>query len=354
MKICFVVPTIGNSGGMPIIMNIANVLSESGYKVDVVYPIITPNINGWRFTKPYDFIKMIGWIPLNLISFNKKKYLNKYKSVNLKRVFTLNHIPINYDEYIATWWETAVFVNKLEVKKKKYLIQAYEIWNGNSKEVFKTYNYDGFELITICRYLELKISRHTNKTIKLLYNNIDLTKFKRNENLKDIMSVGLIYRPNKWKKIENFISYLDMYRRNDMHYYCIGRKIPPKYIDKFDKVFDGNVQSEMELFYNKIGILVVPSDDMEGFGLPIIEAMSCGTPIAVMSIGIAYEIIKDGVNSLIMESNDAASIKTAIDRYANLRDQEKKNMQIEACNTINIEYRNKIEKNKDIILDYFT
>lgn len=353
LKICFILPTLGNSGGVQIILSIANILAESGNDVDIVYPVIPPNINGWRFKKPFEFVKLIGWIPLNIIRFNRKKYLEKYKYINFKQILTLKNIPQCYEKYVATWWETAVFLKKLKNKEKIYFIQADETWNGNEQSVKETYNYEDFKLITICEYLSNKIYTDFNRKISILYNDIDFKKFNRTETTKENKSIGVIYRKNTWKRFDNFMKYLEKYKKDGVKYYCIGRRVPRKYLEKFNYVYDGNSQSDMNKFYNKIGMLILPSDDKEGFGLPIIEAMMCGTPVAVMNIGIAYEIIDDGINSFIMKNNDEDGINDVINRYLSLSNFEIHKMQSLANDAIKTKYRNMIKDNDKKIIDYF-
>jgi glycosyltransferase involved in cell wall biosynthesis len=52
--------------------------------------------------------------------------------------------------------------------------------------------------------------------------------------------------------------------------------------------------------------LLFPIDWPEPFGMVVIEAMSCGTPVVAWNLGSVPELIEDGVNGWIVESIDQA------------------------------------------------
>ncbi len=60
--------------------------------------------------------------------------------------------------------------------------------------------------------------------------------------------------------------------------------------------------------------LLVPIDWPEPFGLVMIEAMACGTPVIAFNRGSVPEIVEHGVNGLIV--NDMAEAIAAVPRAA--------------------------------------
>jgi glycosyltransferase involved in cell wall biosynthesis len=58
----------------------------------------------------------------------------------------------------------------------------------------------------------------------------------------------------------------------------------------------------------------------EGFGLPILEAMACRTPVISTRTGIAPDIIEDGVNGYLVDPNDPHAIADRVQRVAELSD----------------------------------
>lgn len=67
---------------------------------------------------------------------------------------------------------------------------------------------------------------------------------------------------------------------------------------------------EMPLLYNSARVLLYPSL-YEGFGLPILEAMACGTPVITSNIGAMAEIAgKNGEGAFLVDPNDVKEIKS--------------------------------------------
>lgn len=58
--------------------------------------------------------------------------------------------------------------------------------------------------------------------------------------------------------------------------------------------------------------LVAPSACYETFGLAVIEAFSCGTPVIASRHGGLGELVKDGVTGLLVDPSDAADLATKL------------------------------------------
>jgi glycosyltransferase involved in cell wall biosynthesis len=61
----------------------------------------------------------------------------------------------------------------------------------------------------------------------------------------------------------------------------------------------------------RAGMLVFPSRWDEPFGLAIIEAMACGTPVIATNRGAAPELVNDRVTGLLVPSDDPAALRNA-------------------------------------------
>src|SRR5262249_59851073 len=79
-------------------------------------------------------------------------------------------------------------------------------------------------------------------------------------------------------------------------------------------VFTGFVPDDDLVFlYNRAEALVQPSL-MEGFGLPPVEAMACGTPVVASRAGSLPEVV--GEAGLYFDPADVAAIAGALRRVA--------------------------------------
>ena len=73
-------------------------------------------------------------------------------------------------------------------------------------------------------------------------------------------------------------------------------------VDFIGEIGDG----EKEAFLGGAAALLMPIGWPEPFGLVVIEAMACGTPVIAFPFGSMPELIEPGVNGVLVESVDQA------------------------------------------------
>jgi glycosyltransferase involved in cell wall biosynthesis len=82
--------------------------------------------------------------------------------------------------------------------------------------------------------------------------------------------------------------------------------------------FTGFVPDEhLAVLYNAATVLALPSLD-EGFGLPAVEAMACGLPVAASRTGSLAEIV--GPAGVFFDPRDHAGMAAALRRILDDRD----------------------------------
>lgn len=82
-----------------------------------------------------------------------------------------------------------------------------------------------------------------------------------------------------------------------------------------DVIFTGFIESShMPYFYNCATMLVYPSF-YEGFGLPPLEAMACGTPVICSNITSIPEVVEDG--AMLINPSDITEISNSIIKLSN-------------------------------------
>jgi glycosyltransferase involved in cell wall biosynthesis len=72
--------------------------------------------------------------------------------------------------------------------------------------------------------------------------------------------------------------------------------------------------SELPALYAKVDVLLIPSL-YEGFGLPVLEAMACGTPVVASTAGALSETA--GEAALLVDPLDIEGLADAVTRIAN-------------------------------------
>jgi glycosyltransferase involved in cell wall biosynthesis len=64
--------------------------------------------------------------------------------------------------------------------------------------------------------------------------------------------------------------------------------------------FIGEIGDGEEAFLGGAAVLLMPIDWPEPFGLVVIEAMACGTPVIAFPFGSMPELIEPGVNGALV------------------------------------------------------
>jgi glycosyltransferase involved in cell wall biosynthesis len=96
----------------------------------------------------------------------------------------------------------------------------------------------------------------------------------------------------------------------------IAPLIDPPFIEYIGEIAD----AEKQTFLGGAAALLFPIDWVEPFGLVMIEAMACGTPVVAWRAGSVPEVLSDGVSGFIVDSMEDAVAATrraiALDRRA--------------------------------------
>lgn len=79
--------------------------------------------------------------------------------------------------------------------------------------------------------------------------------------------------------------------------------------------FPGRVEHHrLPMYYSAADLLVLPSH-YESFGLVVLEALACGTPVAATRTGAVETIIRPGVNGTIIDDSSRAGVARGIERF---------------------------------------
>jgi D-inositol-3-phosphate glycosyltransferase len=74
-------------------------------------------------------------------------------------------------------------------------------------------------------------------------------------------------------------------------------------------------------FYRAADVLVLPSY-YESFGLVVLEALACGTPVVATRVGAVEDIVRNGMNGWIVSENTPESLAEGVHRALHLHDDQ--------------------------------
>lgn len=150
-------------------------------------------------------------------------------------------------------------------------------------------------------------------------------KYKLPKDSKIILFIGQLDRFHKHKGVDVLIGafsdvckttpniYLVLVGKGDAKEYMVQCK--QQNIEK-NVIFAGFVEDNtLPKYYQSADVLVLPTiTKQEGFGMTLIEAMACGTPVIGTKVGGIPYLIRDKETGLLVERNDSKSLRIAIEQ----------------------------------------
>jgi glycosyltransferase involved in cell wall biosynthesis len=324
MRITFITPRPDLSGGIRVISTHARNLQARGHEVRIAHPgtcwpALTQGLRGfWRQTRslarntraPTHFddlqVERISWDP---------------------RRPPLEHELPDGDVIVATWWETAEWVSRLSARKgaKAYFVQGHEVFDYLPTErVRATYRLP-LHVITISNWLQ-RVLRDEYRVLdtSLAPNGVDLGRFSSVRRDKSISPViGMVYSAERLKGSDVCLRAVEIARRRlpNLRLIAFGSTnrapttwpVPSQYVCC-------PAQENIPALYAGCDAWLFGSRS-EGFGLPILEAMGCRTPVIAARAGAAPELLADG-GGLLVDTEDAEAMAAAIVKICSLSPHE--------------------------------
>jgi glycosyltransferase involved in cell wall biosynthesis len=228
------------------------------------------------------------------------------------------------DVVVATWWETAVWMHNLSAAKgrKVHLIQGYEAWFGAAvlPQLHAALRLPNTK-IAISRGLAQSIEEVLGPLhIEVVANAVDLQQFNaplRTRN--QAPRVGFIYAHAAIKGADICIAACALARQHvpGLQVLAFGTEavsaelpLPPG-----AQYFYRPAQQDLRNHYAACDYWLFGSR-LDSFGLPILEAMACRTPVIGVPIGAAPDLIAQG-GGVLVEKESAHSMAQAIVEQCN-------------------------------------
>lgn len=327
MKITFVLPFAGLAGGIRVVAIYAERLKKRGHEVVVVSLPADP-------ISPIEQMKSLlkgkGWISITKEPSHFDGLDVEHRVIERWRPIADLDVP-DADVIVATWWETAEWVAKMSDAKgaKAYFIQHDERFDNMPRERVEATWGLPLHKITIAQWLvELVRSGCHDLDISLVPNSVDAKQFNAPPRGKQpIPTVGMLYSSVGWKGCDISLKAFSL----------ASQKIPNLRLVAFGDTLSPDVplppgteyacrpnQNTLKDFYAKCDAWLFASRT-EGFGLPILEAMACRTPVIGVPVGAAPELLADGAGILI-KPEAPEDMAWAIERVVSLSDHEWRTM----------------------------
>ncbi len=311
MKINFLIIRPGIDGGARIITQHAKFLQDAGHKVRIVSL-------GRNQLSLKDQVRSVlrGRYQRNT-TIAPKLYHDADLDLTIhdfKEALTAPDIP-DADISIATWWETAEWLAVLPPSKgaKVHFIQGHEATLPHGQpERAAAVHLLATQKITVSHWLSTVMKKEYGIDNSILVENgIDTNQFLVAARKKQSRpTVGFVFSVTNVKNSKLAIEACEKIRTQypTLRVVTFGSEKPneenplPKWIEfqhtpSQQTIVDIYAQADAWLFTSR----------EEGFGLPILEAMACGTPVVATRAGASPEILTQACGSLVESTIEAVT-----------------------------------------------
>ena len=313
MRITFLLPSDNLTGGNRVVAIYAQQLMARGHQVLVV--TCAPDRLSWR--EKLRALVRRDWPALRNDGVAQPGHIQlssvPHKILERPRAIEASDVP-DADVIVATWWETAVWMHRMPAAKgrKVHLIQGYEVWLAPQATA---------QVQAALRLPNLKIAissdlKHTIEEqlgdlgITVVPNAVDLTQFNAPPRSKQqTPTVGFVYAVAHIKGADICTRACELARLQipQLKVVAFGAdqasaEVP---VPTGTEFFYRPAQTELREIYARCDAWLFGSR-LDSFGLPILEAMACRTPVIAVPIGAAQDLLGDGTGVLVAKESPEA------------------------------------------------
>jgi glycosyltransferase involved in cell wall biosynthesis len=169
----------------------------------------------------------------------------------------------------------------------------------------------------------ININISSPEKIEVIYNGVDVRKFKSNIEISAIPQIIYVGRLEYVKGVHKLI---DALAKVSCDFRCIivGEGSQKEKLENqareyglLDKVSFLGRRNDVDALLQKADIFVHPAIWNEGFGISLVEAMSTGLVCITFNKGAMKEIIDDGLNGYIVEPDTSGALATKLEDVIN-------------------------------------
>jgi glycosyltransferase involved in cell wall biosynthesis len=311
MRINYILPFKYFTGGVKIIFENANRLSNRGHDVKIYHPLIPFRFGESFFNVKGNYLQARSF----LANIKQGKTVNWFQlKVPLIRVpWITNRFIDDADICFASAWPTAYAVNRLSQSKGKklYYIQGYEIWRGPLEKVHNSYRLPLTQIAVSAVLKNVMVEKFNRTDCILLPHGIDFTRFYNDKKvLNTTPKVLMQYNPMKEKGFFDGIKAFEIVKEKlkDVELVLFGFRVGPG-IPSYSTFHENPSATTLRELYSTADIFLWPSWN-EGFGIPPMEAMACKCAVVSTKTGTIWNLPDDGKTALTCEPKDVQTMAT--------------------------------------------
>lgn len=323
MRITFLLPYASVAGGIRVVAIYARKLVERGHDVTVI---------SRRGQPPPSFRqKLVRRLRNPQAGLRRKQATPQLEFLGDRHIVIdsyhprdLGRIPAS-DVIVATWWETAFALATLpdSLGAKVYFVQHHEVHDHLPAHISAGSYHLPMKKITISQWLvDTLAETYGDRDVALVENSVDMEMFHAPARARQAHpTVGLLYATNPFKGVDISLEAIRLARAEvpDLRVVAFGAKrVAPRLPLPDDSVFHLQpAQDRIREIYAACDMWLFASRS-EGFGLPILEAMACRTPVIAARTGAAPDFITDGETGYIVPPENAPAMAARIIEMAQM------------------------------------
>lgn len=220
------------------------------------------------------------------------------------------------DVVVGTWWETMEWIRGWPAAKGRpaYYVQHYEVHGGDPERVRATYRQPALKLVIAHWLKRLMAEEFGDPRAVLVPNGLDFDQFDAPPRGRQAHpTVGLMTSHKRWKRTDLAFEAIARVQRRlpDLRVVAFGSNpLTPGQAARRPAHLDFHLrpkQAELRGLYKGCDAWLLPSD-LEGFGLPGLEAAACRCPVVATRCGGPEDYIEDGVSGFLVPVGDAGAM----------------------------------------------
>jgi len=317
MKINYILPCWLKSGGIRIIVEYANRLTNKGHDIKLYYPIKGYDHYRGQFRPIVKFKKKINSLLKRGIKYDKNIFDNRCEVIAVKSI--ADSFIRNADITIATSWPTSYdVVNLSKIKGKKvYFIQDYETWNSNLTLVDYSYKLP-LNKVTISNYLKVLLKEKFGQNSDVILNGINYDifnckKMKHNNKIKILFLYYNLRKKNMPFALKVVSEIHNKYKEIEIcSFGYLKDKVIPEYVNFYENPSDSRIVD----LYCDSNIFIYTSL-VEGFALPPAEAMACNTAVVAIKSGAIPDYSEHMKTAYLVEGSNTSDFIYGIEMFIN-------------------------------------